>query len=103
MVSYFESAAGRHFTTGSQNRAASVLTGPELSARCATRQVESAAGGLECGNLLPLFFRELALPSRSEYRHPVHGQQAGPAMREKRQQAAALQSTVSGSVACVKM
>ncbi|MGD0012601.1 MAG: hypothetical protein ABSE93_29175 [Terriglobia bacterium] len=30
---------------------------------------------------------------RSEHRALVHGQQAGPAVREKRQQAAALQST----------
>jgi len=39
--------------------------------------MESAAGALECGSLLPLFSCELARASPVHCRAPVHGQQAG--------------------------
>jgi hypothetical protein len=46
---------------------------------------------LECGSLLPLYPRELA---RGHFGLGCNsGQQAGPGVREKRQQAAALQTT----------
>ena len=48
--------------------------------------MESAAGALECGPALRDRFSPASLlaPHRSKYGAAVHGQQAGPAVREKR-------------------